>query len=94
MEIHDGLIRDQLDDVAVAQDAIVVHQGVAEHFDLVEGIAVLTRDHAESVDEVAVEDEGHVVEEERFEGCKGRGNLLSVVALAMAVTSVLYAASC
>src|ERR1017187_8575564 len=51
-------------------------QGVAWHFNLVEWIAVLARDQSESVDEVAVEDEGHVVEEERFEGFRGRVGLL------------------
>jgi hypothetical protein len=57
---------------------VVVDQGVAQKSDFVEWISVLafvvgTR---KSVDEVTVQNEGHVVEEERFEGFKGRGDLL------------------
>jgi hypothetical protein len=62
------MVGNQLDHIAVPLDSIVVHQGVAEHLDFVEWIAVLARDHSESVDEGAVEDEDHVVEETRLEG--------------------------
>jgi hypothetical protein len=68
----------QRDLFVATHDAFVVHQRVAKDSDLVERTPVLTfvSDPGKSVDEVTVEDEGHVVEEERFEGFRRRVALL------------------
>ena len=46
------------------------------YLDVVECVAVLARDHPEPVDEVAVEDEGPVVEEQCLERAEARLEIL------------------
>jgi hypothetical protein len=49
VELHNGLVGDELDHVVGAQDSVVAHQGVGHQLHLVEGVAVLAGDHAKSV---------------------------------------------
>ncbi len=67
LQAGDGILGDVLDDVVPAEHAAVVDQRVAEQLDLVERVAVLARRHPQPVHERPVQDEDHVVEEERFE---------------------------